>query len=361
MKRTRKFLSLLMISLLAAWGVAGCENAADTDTANDLATRTQTINLDDPYGGFNTADEAPAFGDEFLAANFGPGGDLEVNDRVDTTLTDPRRPHRYLLITWGNLRADSLIDFPTDWSGGLCVENAVVVVKRLIRFEPGDQLLPRASRECVEWVSHTGPHFDGILVELLPVRCDSMMTPPGDNRLCAQPVTVTFQTTPLTITFNQDELDNLHRVVTVDDAGNAVAFNSFVRLPGDCADGFLAGEWKPVTDDDRIDGRFRGKWISESGLHMGYLRGIYGVNARGEQVFFGKWVTESGRFEGLLKGRYGVAPPNTNSQADGWFEGMWYSRELTVGGGLGGGWRTGDDAEGGFFRGRWHVRCRLAP
>jgi hypothetical protein len=357
MKRTRTFFSLLMITLLVAWVASGCDNATDTDTANDLSSRVQTVNLDDPYGGFNTADEAPAFDDPSLVANYGPAGDVAVDDDVDTTLTDRSRPHQYLLITWGNLRADSLIDFPTDWSGGLCAENAVVVVKRLIRFEPRDQLLPRTSRGCVEWVSHTQPHFDGILVELLPMRCDSLAAVSANDRLCEKPVSVTFKTGPLTVTIGPDELADLHRVVTVDDAGNAVAFNTVMRMPGECAGGFLAGQWQPV-DEDSIDGRFRGKWISENGVHMGYLRGVYGVNTRAERVFFGKWITENGRFQGLLRGHYGSFPATSTRQADGWFEGVWFSRELRVAGALGGSWCTNQDADGGFFRGRWKGRCR---
>lgn len=353
MKRTRTLFSLLALTVFAVWAAAGCENATDTDTANDLANRTQTIDLDDPYGGYNTADEPAAFGDAGLAADFGPAGDVAVNDHIDTTRTDRRRPHRFLMITWGNLRADSLIDFSTDWSGGLCAENAVVVVKRLIRFEPRDQLLPRTTRACVEWVSHTQPHFDGILVELLPTRCDSLTR--ATDPTCARPVSVTFKTGPLTVTIDQDELADLHRVVTVDDAGNAVAFNSVATMPGECADGFLAGQWQPV-DDPRIEGRFRGKWVSESGAHQGYLRGVYGVNRRGDAMFFGKWIAESGRFQGLLKGRYGAVPATRTGAADGWFEGVWFSRELHVAGGLGGVWNT--DGRGGFFRGRWFERCR---
>ncbi len=357
MKRIRNLMSILMISLFAVWALAGCENAADTDTANDLSSRPQTVNLDDPYGGYNTADESPAFGDLALAADYGPDSDVAVDEHVDTTLTDRRRPHRFLMITWGNLRADSLIDFSTDWSGGLCAENAVVVVRRLIRFDPNDYLLPRTTRQCVEWVSHTRPHFDGILVELLPQRCDSLASVSADPP-CRRPVSVTFKTGPLTVSFTQEELADLHRVIKVDEAGNAVAFNTVVVMPGDCPNGFLAGQWKPV-EDERIDGRFRGKWISEDGMHMGYLRGVYGHNRRGDPVFFGKWISENGRFRGLLKGRYGVFPEtHLDARANGWFEGMWFSRDLRVIGGLGGVWGTGDHEEGGFFRGRWKAHCR---
>ncbi len=357
MKRTRTFFSLLMLTMLVVWVAAGCDNAADTDTANDLSSRVQTENLDDPYGGFNTADEAPAFDEVGLAADYGPLGDMEVDDDVDTTRTDHRRQHHYLMITWGNLRADSLIDFSTDWTGGLCAENAVVVVKRLIRFDAHDELLPRTSRQCVEWISHTRPHYDGILVELLPMRCDSVSLATVNDRRCEKPISVTFKTGPLTVTIDEEDLADLHRVVTVDDAGNAVAFNTLMRAPGDCAGGFLAGQWKPV-DDERIDGRFRGKWVSQNGMHMGYLRGVYGVNGRNEHVFFGKWVTEGGRFQGLLKGHYGMLPATSARRADGWFEGVWLSRQLDVAGALGGSWCTSDEVDGGFFRGRWKARCR---
>ncbi len=362
MNRTRQGLNLLIASALVVWAVSGCENTAGTDAANDISSRTQTVNLDDEFGGFNTADESPAFGDAMLAADYGPGSDVEVDDPMAAdprTIFDRRHPRRFLMITWGNLRADSLINFTTDWTGGLCADNAVVVVNRTIRFDPQDHLLPRTSRSCVEWVSYTQPHFDGVLVSLLPMRCDSVTTGATVDSLCTLPVSVTFKTGPLTVTFTQDELADLHKVIPVDDAGNAVAFNTLVVMPGDCRGGFLAGQWKPVDGDARIAGRFRGKWISENGVHMGYLRGIYGVNGRGNHVFFGKWITEGGAFQGLLKGRYGALPAVSTREADGWFEGVWYSRQLRVAGGLHGVWSTGnDDAAGGFFRGRWGAHCR---
>jgi hypothetical protein len=359
MKRTRTVLNLLMISLVAAWVVSGCENSAGTDSANDVSSRTQTINLDDTYGGYNTADESPAFDDAMLAADYGADSDVEVSDTTDdpAAVHDNLHAHRYLMITWGNLRADSLIDFPTDWSGSLCADNAVVVVRRTIRFDARDYLLPRTSRGCVEWVSHTQPHYDGILVSILPMRCDSMPTATAKDTLCTKPFSVTFTTGPLTVTLSERDLVDLHRVVTVDDAGNAVAFNTFIVKPGDCPGGFLAGQWKPVQDE-RIAGRFRGKWISENGVHMGYLRGVYGENHGGDHVFFGKWINDTGRFQGLLSGSYGTAPAASTTEADGWFKGIWYSRELRVAGELGGAWGTGTGAtDGGFFRGTWRRHC----
>lgn len=357
MHRTRTPWNILFVLSALVLAAVGCDQSTGTDASNDISSRTQAVNLDDPYGGFNTASEPAAFGDPTLAADFGPDFAGIAGDDVDTTRCDPRRPRRFLMVTWGNLRADSLIDFPTDWTGSLCVENGVVRVLRTIRFEPRDQLLPRTSPACVEWVSHTQPSFDGILVSLHHERCDSTLEA-GDDAPCREPISVTFATGPLTVTFTQEELADLHRVIVVDDAGNAVAFNTLVMMPGECPHGFLAGQWLDV-EHDRYDGIFRGQWVSENGAHHGYLRGVYGVNKRGEPVFFGKWISESGDFRALLRGRYGLLPPTNDSEADGWFAGVYLNRELREIGGLRGVWGegTGED-EGGFFRGAWAARCR---
>jgi hypothetical protein len=359
MHHTRTPWNLVIALCALALAAVGCDQSTGTDAANDVSSRTQTINLDDPYGGFNTSNEAAAFGDASLATDFGPDFAGIADDDVDTTRTDPRRPKRFLMVTWGNLRADSLIDFPTDWSGSLCVENGVVSVLRTIRFEPRDTLLPRTSPACVEWVSHTMPSFDGILVALHHERCDSTLDSAGfdEDRPCIEPISVTFTTGPLTVTFTQEELADLHKVIVVDDAGNAVAFNTIVMMPGECPHGFLAGEWKDV-EAERYKGIFRGQWVSENGEHHGFVRGVYGPNGRGEPVFFGKWISAGGEFRGLLRGRYGLLPPTNDSEADGWFAGVYLNRYLREVGGLRGVWGegTGED-EGGFFRGAWAARC----
>jgi hypothetical protein len=327
-------------------------------------TREQSMDLDDPYGGFNFGDEAAAFGDNALTTDYGPASSAEYDDPMtddadvaNARARDARR--RYLMITWGNLRADTLIDFPTDWSGSLRVKNGFVVLKRTIRFDPRDEILPRTSRDTLEWISHTQPHFDGILVAIHRVPCDTAATSVGvadttDRACIPEPIEVTFDTGPLTISFTQEELADLHEVIRVDDAGNAVAFNTIVVEPHPCPGGFLAGQWRNV--DDRPGGVFRGKWISHNGVHMGYLRGFYGVNSRGHKVFFGKWVTEGGRFQGLLRGRY----DRFGDRPGGWFAGEWVERDLRVHGALRGVWVAGDDPGGrGYFRGIWSRRCRL--
>jgi len=360
MKRTSVIFTVALLALLTVWAMPGCKSPATDTVDNDLIARDQVLDLDDEYGGYNFGDEGPAFDDPMLSADYGPDATTEYNDPMedDPAVVDIKRHQRrqrYLMITWGNLRADTSIGFPTDWSGGLTVENGVVLLKRTIRFDARDEILPRTSRQLLEWVSYTQPHYDGVLVALHKVMVHD--TASTDSSKCeAPPLSVTFRTAPLQITFTEDELEDLHMVIPVDDAGNAVAFNTIVVEPTPCAGGFLAGQWKKVSD--RPGGIFRGKWISHNGVHMGYLRGAYGANSRGEKVFFGKWITQSGRFEGLLKGRYGGFD---GDRPGGWFEGIWLTRGMRVGGGIRGVWGTSEKIDGGgFFRGQWKRRCTNA-
>lgn len=357
MKRTSTIFTIALLALIAVWAMPGCKSPATSTVDEDLIARDQVLDLDDEFGGYNFGDEGPAFDDPMLSADYGPDATALYDDPMedDSAVVDiKRRRHRkrYLMITWGNLRADTTIDYITDWNGGLQVENGVVVLKRTIRFDAYDEILPRTSRNLLQWVSRTRPHFDGILVELHKVAPHD--TANADSSRCeVPPLSVTFRTAPLQVTFTEDELKDLHMVIPVDDAGNAVAFNTIVVEPSPCAGGFLAGQWKNVSD--RPGGIFRGKWISHNGVHMGYLRGAYGPNSRGEKVFFGKWITEGGRFEGLLKGRYGGFD---GDRPGGWFEGIWLTRGLRIGGGIRGAWATSEKIDGGgFFRGQWMRRC----
>lgn len=351
--------TIAAISLSAAWLVSGCSTPSGSgDADTDLLTREQSVDLDDAYGGYNFGDESPGFGDDMLTSDYGPDATIAIDDPIASEtdivdmLRDPTRARRFLLITWGNLDADSTINFPTDWSGSLSVDNGIVILRRTVRFDAHDEILPRTSRSLLEWKSRTLPHFDGVLVELhKKVSTDSITTNTAD----VPKLSVTFKTAPLTVTIGEDDLRELHRVVKVDDAGNAVAFNTITIMPDACPMGFLAGQWK--NNEDRRGGIFRGKWISENGLHMGYLRGHYGVNSREEHVFFGKWITAPGHFRGLLRGTYGVSDDPEGS--GGWFRGVWLASNRRIGGGLGGVWQTNDHTEhGGFFRGKWEAKCR---
>jgi len=357
MKHRNLLTAIALLALAAFW--MGCNSPAENTVDNELLTREQTVDLDDEFGGFNLGDESPNFADPMLAADYGPESlaeydDPMTNDSDVRSIRDRKRRHRYLMITWGNLNADTTINFPTDWTGALTVKNGVVLLKRTIRFDARDEILPRTSRDKLEWISHTQPHFDGILVELHKVmKHDSTCNDSTSLEAVDEPLEITFRTAPLTVTITEEDLKDLHRVVKVDDFGNAVAFNTITVEPQDCPQGFIAGQWK--NKEDRRGGIFRGKWISHNGVHLGYLRGHYGPNSRGEKVFFGKWIVQNGRFMGLLRGHYGHFG---DDRPGGWFEGHWVEQDRRIKGGLRGAWVTSDDIEGGgHFRGMWRKHC----
>jgi hypothetical protein len=352
----RFYLFLVMAVVLSLAWLPACQSPdASGPTENDLETRTQEPNLDDPYGGFNLADEAPGFDDPVLLNEFDDSKVAEYNDPVsqqpDIAAAIKRPlPQHYLMITWGNLERDSLIDYWTEWRGSLTVDQGAILLKRIIRFEGRDQILPRTARNKLEWISNTGPGFDGIVVRILPRRDICADSSVVDTACVAN--MVTFDTGPLTVSFTLAELRDIHRIIRVDNMGNAVSFNSIIVYPNSCPRGFLGGIWK--DNPDTTGGTFRGMWMSEKGAHMGFLRGIYGVNSAGDRVFFGKWVSMNGKFKGILKGHYGNFP----DAPGGFFEGVYLSRSLRIRGDLKGVWQKSDRLNGGgFFKGRWANRC----
>ena len=79
-----------------------------------------------------------------------------------------------LRMMWGNLETrDSNLTAAsgcpvTDWSGSVETEDGMLIVRRLLRFEPGDSIVrPRKGPHRVEWISHTRDHVDGIQLKIV--------------------------------------------------------------------------------------------------------------------------------------------------------------------------------------------------
>ncbi|UCH85382.1 MAG: hypothetical protein JSW50_06765 [Candidatus Latescibacterota bacterium] len=355
MKRTPVFLLTLFVSAGLVW-MTGCSESEDPSAVDDgLYAREQVIDLNDDMGGYNLADESPGFGDQALIDEF--GDDDEFMDPMENhpLVTDRERDREgnlrgriYLMVTWGNLHRDTTITDATDWSGGLSVDPGVVVLKRVIRFEPHDRILPRTDPGLLTWESHTLPGIDGIVVRIAPCTSDGDpdAEPDSSNTI------ITFETEPFSTSFSLRELPGLNRIVTLDD-GNAVAFNAVYVPPITCANGFLRGVWR--NNPDRPGGDFFGKYVDQAGFHRGFVRGHYGVNSDGKNVFFGKWISRTGKFMGILRGTYDTI----EDERAGMFAGHWIGRDRRIEGVVGGEWRRHDECRGGFFRGRWKRECRL--
>jgi len=370
MKRIPRMLAAL--SLAAALGLAGCgENPAGSGSgATPADDDWSAIDLDKEYGGLTATDEPVAFADPFLEAALAEDAAGEAGDPValdpevraleaaaDST-GDPGMPRprfTFLRVTWGMLDspADSLgaaaegIE-SLDWSGSLRIDRGVVVVRRLILFErPGDHLLlPRPDRRTVGWVSRTGRHYDGIVVEIIepPVRPDSTGTLPPPNRLH-------FRTAPFAASFDVAELAGLERTFPVPPEGNAVRFSGFgLSAPAACPKGFLGGRWVATGDSTGV---FKGRWMTLHGRLAGLMRGVWGYNDAGERVFVGKWIDRDGRFRGLLRGAW---EPGAEL-GHGGFRGRWVNAAQTLEGVLGGEYVALPERPGGFYAGRWSALC----
>jgi len=370
----KKLLPALFSVMLLMWG-AGC-----SDNPSDSGSVSGELNLVDEFGGYTDKVESEGFGDEDLLQE--ASQDEEYNDvmllapGVDSLVDDPDVGYYHFRAVWGQMCYDSTVIEPTDWSGSLTISRGAEIIRKVIRFELGqDYILERYDRRIIEWHSITTVHNDGISVDLFvpPVmpEFDTLLTPEidtlGDTAWVevidttypeTEPVTVTFQTGPYSRTFTMDELMALDTIVYMEDS-SAVAFHALKldRIP--CPRGFLAGVWGIDEEGNQV---FRGTWMNHRGNITGYLKGHYGVNEDGMKVLFGKWITTSGEFEGFIKGTYGYQPNdhangNAFRKGHGWFRAMICNANSEEIGILNGKFQSNNEHNNGFFQGRWKLRC----
>ena len=305
------------------------------------------------YGGFTTADEAPGFGDDGLLAAY--SGDKDFEDEIEN---DPRvrsaanraGARQYALrIVWGNL--DTRDSSPaeasgcpvTDWSGSIETDQGVIVVRELLRFDPGDSIVrPREDPRSVKWVSYTKDYVDGIQFKIV-------VPPHGPSDIADGHIAIVtpFYNGMIPIASLAD-----YREFVIYDECNKIAIVATEAQPSECPKGFMEGGWIAESD---TSGRFRGTWIGGEGGLMGYLMGNYEVRD-GHRVLYGKWITESGEFQGLLRGFW--TPLAKVDGPDGTFEGHWVNAAFTVKGDFRGHYHVSEDDTSGFFQSRWRKDCR---
>ncbi|MDD4857497.1 MAG: hypothetical protein PHD74_05240 [Candidatus Krumholzibacteria bacterium] len=372
--RTRIHAVLAAALLICVWG---CQNASIVPTPD---TSSQEINLNDPTGGLTTANERPAFGepDKFAALTdescIEDQYEKDPDYRDDTLIARGARLYDFRAI-WGYLAAlgdtDSSDPCPLDWSGSLHFEGGIIVMEKAIAFEADDSI-ERIDSSTVQWTSHTGPSIDGIQVKLVvPPLADSL----DSNGTTPQLV---MAAGPFSRTFTLDELAALSLVSSVDTCGNAISITS-VFAPPACPHGQLMGNWEEtiadsltpsdtLETDSTVEGIFRGVWIARHGLISGYLKGVYGLNDDGENVFFGKYIDADGNFLGIVRGIFGSRSAHElcgdgnghgrrhGNHPLGWFSGEWIDKNSDVQGRLRGHWNAAEDGNG-CFNGIWGMRC----
>ena len=327
---------VLVLSFLSIILLGGCSKDTPTEPNTE-----EIPQLDKPYGGYTTSDELPAFGDPSMSTEF-----QDDENPYDPVATDPdfvaaldsNGVNAYFIhITWGMLEFDSTATEVLDWSGTASVNKGVLGIMRTIRFERNDRvILPRPNPQVLEWESHTMVHLDGISLVILDT--DSTETP-GE---------FTFDTGLYSRTFTFSELDSMELVESVTGSGHEISIISHSRQVIPLGGGFFDGRW---VRKNEIGGEFMGRWMNRLGTHAGHLRGIWGVNGQGTQVFHGKYISLNGQFGGLLSGLWGF---REGSETEGWMAGRWVNRSLTQIGTIRGHWKTREGNERhGFFHGQW--------
>lgn len=350
-----KIVARLSYYLLLSLSIAGLGcSATGSGGTTDTTAATDETEYEEPTS--LTAEDDGGYTDEDEEANFGletMEQYTEDEEEEDPTVTAEEEESAermagtdvYLIrIVWGNLELNPRHErrdrgdedektAPIDWDGSLSYDGAAdLILKRVILFEGRDHIIDEDDPKSIEWVSHTGPHIDGIVAKLIVV--------PGTT-----PDLLTFRTEALTQEIALEDLDHYNEIVTLDEDGHGAAFTALKVNDDDCPEGFLEGKFHN-RPGGREGGMFRGRVLSEVGALNGHIRGHYGVR-EGEEVFFGKYINHTGRFRGLLRGTY-----DEDS-----FEGAWMAADHAIEGTLNGKFVSGEDVESGFFQGFWEQSC----
>jgi hypothetical protein len=321
----------LPLAILLTVPAAACATDTTSPPDDSLDGVTSAIELEN--GGYDTADEAPEFGDDALFAAADIEADAAVADALasDAVIAqlqaNPAVAAREVVVMWGRMPADPA-GAVRDWSGKLQLSRGAMVVRRRIAFEPAtDRILPRTSRDTVQFESKTSVHADGLVLTILDPT-------PAD----AAALTLTYTSADGAISYALD-VASLTAVAVAVDAGDGNQIAAIGHRRATCDHGFLRGRWRALAPNA---GHYVGLVVDSEGAPAGHIRGIYGKRKDGTSMFFGKLIGPEGRFRGILRGTYD----------DGHFDGRWLDRggDHGVARGL---FRAGEALRAGQFLGRW--------
>lgn len=337
----KRFWTWMMAALMLSFFIAcNSEQLVNPEENNGE----EEISLDKMFGGYDTNDEAAAFGESDMVEDFPEDADVTDSFSDDPAVMDELNAANskvyFLRITWGYLEGDSTAEEVTDWSGSAQVNKGTLLLLKTIRFENNDYIhLPRPDRQTIDFTSFTKPHFDGLALAIL------------DNDTTQSDIegTLTIQAGSYSKALSFSELDSLELVEPVGADGQEVSIVSRSKEVTPFDGGFLAGRWVKTGPNG---GEFRGRWINSLGTNAGYLKGIWGVNRNGNNVFFGKYISLNGEFRGLLEGRWEF----NRNQKGGTFRGRWVDSGLQTAGTLHGHFKTGRPGDRrGYFHGRYKI------
>ena len=321
----------LPLALLLASSTFACVNAPSG--AEEEAEQVSSA-LEQENGGLEMTDEAPMFGDELAFDQAAIESDTAVvdamaSDPTVTTLETQAGGERHrVLIAWGRMPADPTATTGRNWSGSLSVSRGALVIGRTIGFEEAtDGVLPRTTRDRIDFRSVTRPFADGLLLRVL------------DPDPTQGPLSVRYESVDGTAIHTLDLSQLAAGPVSIDvgDGNRLVAIA--LRELDRCDHGFMRGRWVALRPHMGV---YRGVVANANGDPVGHIRGIWGQRRNGDKVMFGKFIAADGTFRGILHGTYDA--------------GHWHARWLISTGDHGvarGLYFDAPNARGGVFAGRW--------
>lgn len=321
----------LPLALLLATSTFACVDNADTGT-DDANEVTSALELEN--GGLDTDDEAPMFGDDLAYQAAAIESDAAFADpmaqdasvaAIENQVGGAR--HR-VLIAWGRMPADPNVTTGRNWSGSLALSRGALVIGRTIGFEEAtDRVLPRQSRDRVDFQSATRPWADGFVLRVLD----------PDPAQGALRLTYTSADAATNLDLDLSQLAAGPLSLDAGDGNRVVAIA--LRENDACDHGFMRGRWVALRPGLGV---YRGVVADADGDVAGHIRGIWGQRRNGDHVMFGKFIDTAGRFRGILAGTY----------ENGHFRTRWIVRsgDHGVAGGV---YFDAPDVRGGMFVGRW--------
>jgi hypothetical protein len=293
----------LPFALMLAIPVTAC---VDSNQPSDVDEVTAAIEQEN--GGFTTTDEAAAFGAEDLYASAAIESDTAVLDPMasDSSIiamnASATVEAHNVLVMWGRMPADPTATTGRDWSGQLRLSRGGMIVRRDVAFEDAtDRVLPRTTRDSVEFRSVTRPFADGLVLEIIDPT-------PADG-----PLSLTYTSADGTASYALD-LSQLEAGPIVVDAGDGNRLVAAGHRRNDaCSHGHMRGRWHALSPHAGV---YLGVVANANGEVIGHVRGIYGERRNGDSVMFGKFIDRDGRFTGIINGSY----------HDGRFEARWIDR-----------------------------------
>jgi len=332
---------LVPLTLWFAVPAAACvDPPGGSGDANDVSSA-----IEQPGGGLDTSDEAPAFGaDAELAAAAIEDASLASDPLAadPATLAMDRASAATgfrVTLVWGKLPADPGAKDARTWTGSLTLSRGGMIVRRTIGFEDAtDKLLPRVALDTVSFQSVTRPYVDGLALTVLD---------PMPSATATQ--TLTYTPADGSTSYALDLAQLAAGPITIDAGGGfQIIAIGHRRQATACDGGFMRGRWHALSPQL---GKFLGVVTDEDGAPVGHVRGVYGERRDGDAVVFGKFIDRDGHFRGLLDGTFG----------NGEYQARWIDRQGDHGAAHGV-YFEGATPTAGMFLGRWaETSCSADP